>query len=162
MDISAALNASFQDDVVTLDNILKSTNFTSDDFYGLISFAMEQGASKTTRLLLDVCIEKGINLEAKNDKKEFEIICVPRWFPDVASMHLIDAGVTLNIFRPKPPEWMYNFVDVRNQLRLRSLAILTLKKRQSKILGQNGPNVLAIIARCLWSQRGNSRFIKLY
>ena len=64
---------------------------------------------------------------------------------------LVDAGGKLNEYFPK---CILDFEANRLRIRSTSIAILGSIKTNSKVIGENGKDVLKIIARCLWSLRG--------
>lgn len=71
---------------------------------------------------------------------------------------LLDAGAKLKhvVDVLYIPQWVRDFVSNRKKRRKESLAVLTLLKRKSIILAENGKDVLQIIARCVWGKRGHA------
>ena len=68
---------------------------------------------------------------------------------------LLDAGAKLGCAKQDlVPNWVYDFVTKREQTRTFSVIILGLLRCNSKVTGQNGKDILRIVARCLWGLRG--------
>lgn len=51
------------------------------------------------------------------------------------------------------PQWALEFIENQKELRLVAKSMLELRKRNSKIIGYNGRDVLGIIARQIWDYR---------
>lgn len=71
---------------------------------------------------------------------------------------LLDAGAQLKLAKENEfntiPQWVHEFVTKREETRISSVIILGLLLCKSKVTGQNGKDVLKIMARCTWSLRG--------
>lgn len=73
---------------------------------------------------------------------------------------LLDRGakfdeVLKHALKLKISPWLEEFLKNRENIRSNSLVILGLKTANSTVLGDNGKDVLQIIARCVWGMRGD-------
>lgn len=127
--------------------------------YSLLHLSVDSRRYRLMRTLLDMGMPVDILddygsstlcdiLRSHDEEDEDEIECMKM---------LLDAGADLSIAENRPfsiPSWVYDFVAKRKQTRTEALIILGLLRCKSQIIGQNGKDVLRIIARCTWGLRG--------
>lgn len=68
---------------------------------------------------------------------------------------LLDRGAILALMKKQNEitDWMKNFVEKRNEMRKIARAVTQLRKQRSKVIGENGRDVLGLIAKCIWQER---------
>lgn len=110
---------------------------------------------KILRALLDLGVPPNVKafghtpFERALENNNFVCACV-----------LLDAGATATIrFGTQIGRRLHGFITNRNKARDASIAILSLLKCRSHIITGNGKDVLRIVARCVWSQRGHTKTV---
>lgn len=114
---------------------------------------------KSTRLLLDLGVPVDIEDGLGNTALTFlwTNLCRLAWFQGntiECAKVLIDAGARILPLKTMKTNWVLKFLASRDCARAASIAILGLVRCRSDCMGQNGKDVLVLIARCVWESRG--------
>lgn len=71
---------------------------------------------------------------------------------------LLDAGAQPSECKRNVPQWIYDYVSTREKTRASAIAVLGLLLCRSSVISGGkyiGRDVLCVVARCVWSLRGN-------
>lgn len=126
--------------------------------YSPLCLAAQRGSKEITRALLTVgaCVDEkgGCDVTPLDIAIYYVMKANRRYYSHRnCALLLIDAGANISLVRDTIPKWALDFVEARNKARGGSLVIMGLVMCRSRSIGQNGKDVLKMIARCVWKER---------
>lgn len=127
------------------------------DSVGWRSSPLHQTAGCGKPRLLRALLDLGIPVDILNCDKVTPLFWSLMGDQVECAWLLLDAGAQLSFVEKVGtfiPEWVREFVTKREQTRTSSVIILGLLRCNSKVTGQNGRDVLKMVARCMWRLRG--------
>lgn len=113
--------------------------------------------AKCVRLFID----HGYPVDTINAYGETPLFCALYNSAYACAVVLLDAGAKpgmRNVKGTQIPKWAHRFVAARINARAAAIAVLCLTRVGSRVVGNNGRDVLRIIARCVWSTRFDDKY----